>query len=49
MYPAGINDAPFLTNHDQVRLATQLQNNRRRLRSAASILMTLPGAHSFTL
>lgn len=44
VYPAGINDAPFLTNHDQVRLATQLQNNRSRLRSAASILMTLPGA-----
>lgn len=43
-YPAGINDAPFLTNHDQVRLATQLQNRQPLLRSAASILLTLPGA-----
>jgi glycosidase len=44
VYPAGINDVPFLTNHDQARLATQLQDNSGRLRSAASILLTLPGA-----
>ncbi len=44
MYPAGVNDAPFLTNHDQVRLATQLQNNQQKLRSASSILLTLPGS-----
>ncbi|HPC84585.1 MAG TPA: alpha-amylase family glycosyl hydrolase [Thermoanaerobaculaceae bacterium] len=43
-YPAGVNDAPFLTNHDMVRLATQLDNNPGRLRTAASILLTLPGA-----
>jgi alpha-amylase len=44
LYPVGVNDAPFLTNHDQVRIATQLQNNQALLRSAASILLTLPGA-----
>lgn len=42
-YPAGARDAPFLTNHDQVRLATQLGNDAGRLRPAASILLTLPG------
>lgn len=44
VYPRGVNDAPFLTNHDMVRLATQLGNDAGRLRSAASILLTLPGA-----
>ena len=44
LYPAGVNDAPFLTNHDQIRLATQLQNREPPLRSAASILLTMPGA-----
>lgn len=44
LYPAGVIDAPFLTNHDNVRIATQLQNNTDQLRSAASILLTLPGA-----
>lgn len=43
-YPAGVNDATFLTNHDMVRLATQLDNNPARLRTAASILLTLPGS-----
>lgn len=43
-YPPGVNDAPFLTNHDMVRLATQLDNNPGRLRSAAAVLLTLPGA-----
>ena len=43
-YPAGINDAPFLTNHDQVRIATELDKNTGKLRNAASILFTLPGA-----
>jgi glycosidase len=42
-YPQGIIDTPFLTNHDQVRLATQLQNHNGRSRVAASILLTLPG------
>ncbi len=44
LYPHGVNDAPFLTNHDMVRLATQLGTNAGRLRTAASILLTLPGA-----
>jgi glycosidase len=35
--------APFLTNHDQVRLATQLGNDAGRLRGAAAVLLTLPG------
>jgi glycosidase len=43
VYPAGATDAPFLTNHDQFRLATQLGNIAGRLRSAAAILLTLPG------
>ncbi|MHB8800614.1 MAG: alpha-amylase family glycosyl hydrolase [Thermoanaerobaculia bacterium] len=43
-YPRGAIDAPFLTNHDQVRLATQLGRNAGRLRNAAAILLTLPGA-----
>lgn len=44
LYPAGAIDAPFLTNHDQVRIATELTNDPVRLRSAAAILLTLPGA-----
>jgi glycosidase len=44
LYPAGVIDAPFLRNHDQVRLATQLGNNAGRLRNAAAVLLTLPGA-----
>jgi len=43
-YPKGALDAPFLTNHDQVRLATQLGRSSGRLRNAAAILLTLPGA-----
>lgn len=43
-YPAGVLDTPFLTNHDQVRLATQLERQPKRLRSAAAVLLTLPGA-----
>jgi alpha-amylase len=42
-YPEGVIDTPFLTNHDQVRLATQLRNHNGKLRTAASILLTLPG------
>jgi glycosidase len=44
LYPPGVIDAPFLTNHDNVRLATQLAGNPAWLRSAAAILLTLPGA-----
>ena len=42
-YPAGATDAPFLTNHDQIRLATQLGNDGSKMRNAAAILLTLPG------
>ncbi|HSL84547.1 MAG TPA: alpha-amylase family glycosyl hydrolase [Thermoanaerobaculia bacterium] len=44
LYPPGVIDAPFLTNHDQVRLATRLDGDPARLRLAASVLLTLPGA-----
>ncbi|RJS21850.1 alpha-amylase [Corallococcus sp. H22C18031201] len=43
-YPAGVADAPFLTNHDMVRLATQLQGDSVKLGTAAALLLTLPGA-----
>ncbi|HMA17269.1 MAG TPA: alpha-amylase family glycosyl hydrolase, partial [Thermoanaerobaculia bacterium] len=42
-YPAGAIDAPFLTNHDMPRVATQLGNRRDRLGTASAILFTLPG------
>lgn len=42
-YPPGANDAPFLTNHDMIRLATQLGDDPAKLRSAAAVLLTLPG------
>jgi glycosidase len=44
LYPAGIIDTPFLTNHDQQRVATDLGNDPVKLRSAAAVLLTLPGA-----
>jgi glycosidase len=43
-YPRGVIDTPFLTNHDQTRLATQLGNDPAKKRLAAAILLTLPGA-----
>jgi len=43
-YPPDAIDAPFLTNHDQVRLATQLDGAPGKLRAAAAVLLTLPGA-----
>jgi glycosidase len=43
-YPPGAVDAPFLTNHDQIRIASQLQGDRAKLGTAAAILLTLPGA-----
>jgi glycosidase len=43
-YPAGVIDAPFLTNHDMPRVATQLGSDAAKLRLAAAILLTLPGA-----
>jgi alpha-amylase len=44
VYPAGVSDAPFLTNHDMVRVATQLGGNAGKLANAAALLLTLPGA-----
>ncbi len=44
LYPQGALDAPFLTNHDQTRLATELSGDPVKLRSAAALLLTLPGA-----
>jgi len=43
VYPRGANDTPFLTNHDMVRLATQLGRDPGKLRNAAAILLTVPG------
>jgi glycosidase len=43
-YPKGAVDAPFLTNHDQIRIGTQLGGDGAKLRLAAAILLTLPGA-----
>ncbi len=43
-YPVGVIDAPFLTNHDMLRLASQLGGDTAKLKSAAAILLTLPGA-----
>jgi glycosidase len=43
-YPPGTGDAPFLTNHDQVRVATRLGAEPSKLRLAAAILLTLQGS-----
>jgi len=43
-YPAGAVDAPFLTNHDQARVATALGKDAKRLKLAAALLLTMPGA-----
>ena len=42
-YPPGATDVPFLTNHDNVRVATELGGDVGKLRSAAAVLLTLPG------
>jgi alpha-amylase len=42
-YPPGVIDTPFLANHDHPRLATTLGGDSGKLRSAAAILLTLPG------
>ncbi len=44
LYPAGVLDGTFLTNHDTPRVATELASDRARLRSAAALLLTLPGS-----
>ncbi|HEV2540264.1 MAG TPA: alpha-amylase family glycosyl hydrolase [Frateuria sp.] len=40
--PAG-KDAPFLSNHDQERVMSQLAGDARHMRVAAAMLLTLPG------
>jgi glycosidase len=42
-YPPGATDVPFLTNHDQRRVASELNDHPGRLRSAAAVLLSLPG------
>ena len=42
-YPPGATDVPFLTNHDMRRVASVLKGDAGKLRSAAAILLTLPG------
>jgi glycosidase len=42
-YPAGATDVPFLTNHDMRRVASDLKDDPGKLRSAAAVLLTLPG------
>ncbi|MFN7967281.1 MAG: alpha-amylase family glycosyl hydrolase [Acidobacteriota bacterium] len=44
LYPACAIDAPFLTNHDQRRLASQVNRSTAKQRAAAALLLTLPGA-----
>lgn len=36
-------DAPFLTNHDQTRVMSELEGNVNKAKVAASMLLTLPG------
>ncbi|MCU6339924.1 hypothetical protein KW823_25750, partial [Enterobacter quasiroggenkampii] len=36
-------DAPFLTNHDQNRVMSELQGKVNHAKMAASVLLTLPG------
>ncbi len=43
-YPAGVLDGTFLSNHDTPRVATELGSDPARLRSAAALLLTLPGS-----
>ncbi len=40
------SDAPFLSNHDQNRVMSQLGGNAAHMRTAAAMLLTLPG-HPF--
>lgn len=42
-YPPGATVVPFLTNHDMRRVASELQGDAGKLRSAAAVLLTLPG------
>jgi alpha-amylase len=38
-----LDDAPFLSNHDQERVMSQLGDNPQHMRMAAALLLTLPG------
>jgi alpha-amylase len=38
-----LDDAPFLSNHDQERVMSQLDDNAQHMRMAAALLLTLPG------
>ncbi len=40
---SAIKDAPFLSNHDQERVMSQLGGNAQHMRTAAAMLLTLPG------
>jgi alpha-amylase len=40
------DDAPFLSNHDQDRVMSQLEGSDAHMRTAAALLLTLPG-HPF--
>jgi glycosidase len=42
-YPDTAMDAPFLTNHDMIRVATELGGDVRKLKNAAAILFTVRG------
>lgn len=44
LYPAGVLDGTFITNHDTPRVATELGSDPAKLRSAAALLLTLPGS-----
>ncbi len=43
IYPERMFSAPFLSNHDMVRVATELGPDVRKLKVAASVLLSLPG------
>jgi glycosidase len=43
-YPPGATWVPFLTNHDMKRVASDLGGDVGKLKTAAAILLTLPGA-----
>ena len=43
LYPAGVLDAPFLRNHDMMRLASELGADPGKEKLAAAILLSLPG------
>ena len=42
-YNPGFVEASFLSNHDQNRVASVLENDERKIKLAASLLFTLPG------